>query len=32
VVLAQLTKGGKHVPLFSDDWFIERIEVFSTED
>jgi len=27
VALAQLAKGGKHTPLFSDDWFIERIQV-----
>jgi hypothetical protein len=31
VALAQLTKTGKFVPLFSDDWFIERIEVRANE-
>jgi hypothetical protein len=27
LAMIQFTRSGKHTPLFSDDWFIERIEV-----
>lgn len=31
VGLAQLTRSGKYISFFSDDWFIERIEIRANE-